>query len=353
LNTNDFVGSPAYYFEVVAFNNHGSNSYNVELLDNSSTVKATVPVPANSTGPTRIRVSFTPNANDRYHIQLPQTAAISNLRVYSGRMIVQQTSATKTAVYIPLTLSSDNGGTVDANNTAATAVGSTSSGTAASIGASANLPWTKQSSRYGTLAASPFVFEAVGYTAAVGGGFVDLQNCSGATVTSVTVGSSGSVGWVQSAALSNTTDLVDGQSYCVYAHNTGGGTTYVQKAGLWVKMTSFTKAEIYYRVAQNLVTSGSGVWDYARSLINLSSFGSPTVYFEVRPANASGSADLYDGGTVDVAGSASAVSGGSVSWSSNVVTRSSAITLATGANRYMVYQPAGNVAGAYVVVQTQ
>jgi hypothetical protein len=353
LDTGNYDGSPSYSFEVVAQNTGGS-AYSVYLMDTagSPATAATISVPSSASVPTRIRATMTTTAQNKYFIRLQQTGSAGDLKVFSARMLVNQVGATKTAVYIPLTQSAQ-GSTSALDGIATNAVGSTTSSTAVQITATNSLPWVKQSSRYATLTGSPFIFEAVGYTDA-GPAFIDLQNCAGTpNIAAVTVGTTPTS--IQSSAISTAT-LVDGQSYCVFAHNTsGGGTTYVLKAGLWIKVTSFSKAEIYYRIAQNLNSLAAGNWDHARALIDLSLFANPTVYFESRSHSASGSAYLMDGGTADSAGSPSAVSGGSVSWTgSTAVTRSSAVTLGTGAKRYLVNQSGSDKIGAaYVVIQTQ
>ena len=73
------------------------------IVDSTGTTKATISVPASTTLPTRIRSAFTPNAGfDNYRVTLDGTTTTTQLQVVTARMLVNQTGATKTKLYIPL-----------------------------------------------------------------------------------------------------------------------------------------------------------------------------------------------------------------------------------------------------------
>lgn len=105
LDTNDYDGSPTYWFEINVINlDTDSAGKEVRLVDSGGTAKCTITVPA-STGTagnyTRIRSSsaFTPvTGSETYRIELEGTNAANDLQVIRWRWIIFQTNATKTRI---------------------------------------------------------------------------------------------------------------------------------------------------------------------------------------------------------------------------------------------------------------
>lgn len=101
FNTTEFDGVTAYVWEIVASNTAGV-AKNFTLVDSVGGVKSTIAVDAGASLK-RFTAAFTPNAGyDTYRINLPNGAGV-NLAVYASRIRIQQSSATKTRVFIPLT----------------------------------------------------------------------------------------------------------------------------------------------------------------------------------------------------------------------------------------------------------
>jgi hypothetical protein len=102
VDPNDFDGTPVYSFEIVARNTHALNDYSVDLMNGAAVVSSVV-VPASTTVPTRIRQVFTATAAAAtLRIATPATAAASDLILYTARILVKQTNATKTRIYFPM-----------------------------------------------------------------------------------------------------------------------------------------------------------------------------------------------------------------------------------------------------------
>ena len=106
LNTNDYDGSVVYSFELVA-QNADTIARNVSLVDATGTTKVSISIPGSTAAATRFRTGFVPTSgSSNYRLQLVGTNTASQLQVFTGRMIVKQTGATYTKIYIPM-LSND------------------------------------------------------------------------------------------------------------------------------------------------------------------------------------------------------------------------------------------------------
>lgn len=102
LETTAYDGVVTYDFEVVATNIGGVDS-TVSLVDETDNTVAQVTVLANSTSPIRLSGPLTPVAGfHTYRLKLAATANASDLQVYSGKVWINQTGATRTKLYYPL-----------------------------------------------------------------------------------------------------------------------------------------------------------------------------------------------------------------------------------------------------------
>ena len=76
----------------------------------------------------------------------------------------------------------------------------------------------------------------------------------------------------------------------------------VLKAGLWLKLTSLSKGEVYYRAGRGFVSNFGVTLDAQRTLIETSIFTTPQVFFESTAYGnkaASVTVGLVDGGTTE------------------------------------------------------
>jgi hypothetical protein len=345
LNTADYDGSVSYYFEFVATNT-GASSANLHLKS-AGGYSNSYSIPAGVTSPTRYQGTFSPSvASDRYYLRLDATSGAGDVKVYHARMKVRQVGATKTRIYIPMVGSAYN-----------STSSSDSSGDVANIASSSyqNLStnaayWKKNNSNFATIATgTPWTFEAVLTTndsskeafaalfnKATGNRIAESEISTAATslTSAAGTGSFQSASFADSSA--NFTDL--GEFEVRIKNASGGRTTSIYRAGLWLRLSNLSKGEVYYRASRGIGTSATLIHDYQRSLFEATSFSNPTVYFEIVGSNtlSSSSCELFNGGVND-SGTGGAVLVGSSSLNfgtSKALSRSSALSLTSG-DRYM------------------
>lgn len=292
LNTAAYDGSPRYFFEIVADNSADADlaDETVNLRDSTNAIKASITVPAASFT-TRLRVEFTPNTGtDTYKLNTPGTG---NYKVYAARIIIQQTNATKTKIYIPLSSAAYSNASTD------TVAAVFSRSNAAYASDNDKLPvWLKEESAFATLAStSPWTFEAV-ISAHTCTGHATLFNAStGNQVTESEVTHNTTTPTIKSASFSNSaSNFTDGSHFEVRLKTTGicgdGNGVKLFKAGLWVTLENgISKAQSYYRLGRSYAAGGSYSFtnENQRVLINTSLFSSPTIYHEI--ASYEGAAD--------------------------------------------------------------
>ena len=345
LNTNDYDGSPSYQLEVVAYN-VDSAPLQVELLNNSNVTVGFVTIPAGVSAPTRLRASFTPSAGaNEYRLRLPATAAAGYIAVYSSRILITQTGATKTKLYIPLLSYSYGPSAADAGDPIEVTNGmSYTSLLAAGI-------YKKDTSSLVRLAdGNPWELETV--VASSGGaiGLVSLYNVTrGAPVTPTeTVVAGSSVSLVRSPfneGISNYARTNEGDEYQVTIrcdrYCGSGRQIALYKAGLWVKLDALDKVEVHLRTSLGANISFTNDIDHERTLLQLSAYSNPVVYFQAT-AEANGGSQVHvrlmSAAASDFGPSVlTPVAGSTVTFDSETKTqlRSPALTLTNG-DRYLL-----------------
>lgn len=341
FDSSEYDGTRSYFFEIVAQNTSGA-LHTMTLLDGLSNNCAVINIPTSATTPTRLRVSFFPISTSSVYTVNFSTAAPNTVRVYAARMIVQQVGATKTRIYLPL-ISANQGAT--ANQGSVTTVGTAGVGRDTAH----DTAWLYQASRYPNLAASnPFTFDVV---MAVSGSATIQHFLEDTALTQVATS-------LLSTTLSTPTRLsanisasafTSGTTYRVaYNGPTGGQTSNLFHAGLWIRLTGLTQAEVYYRMMDATTTAG-GPFDTRRVLIDSSKFSNPLFYFDITGNGASNNVSLTDSGTLDVGtGGATTVASSALNTGTTFANvRSGALALTSG-NRF-IGSGVQNASGQFIV----
>ncbi len=309
-----YDGTVTYQLEVVAANGSGSPE-SINVVDESNSVIGSVLVPANTNEWTRLKTSINllPSTQN-YRLQLPGTAVAGSLQVYAGRILINQVNGSYTKIYYPL-------------------LGSTNTPLSGDIfaplyaTAATEYQIVPQSSIYKRditklsrlIDINAWEFETV--VASHGGvGSASLYNV---TTSSEVVGaavhfSNNTVALVRSPFTEGTqqfSSTEQGHNYRVAVKcvdNCDLGPVAVYRAGLWVRLTDISKAEIVYRNvfgsqnlgADTLLTSG-------RNSIDFSQFSNPQVYFRATGQTASPMSDMTQVQLMSVGAAISGIAGAS------------------------------------------
>lgn len=283
IDTSKYDGA-TYYFEVVAYNSSGG-PLTVDLMyyyphdaDAAWYVAGSVSVSA-STTVTRYRSSaITLSSARNYRLRLPSTDA-NALRIHAARVIVVQSSATKTRCVVPL-LQTATSGYTNADDSSASLITQMSDG------------WT--GGNYGTywkydaanMVADTIALEleVVVGTEADGTGSVCLYDLDAdSAVTDATFVFNYNTTATNLRKQFTTAALTDGHTYAVRLKGDGSHTSYMSKAALNIDYTYPTKIEVYHRIGgqQSAGTSPASI-HYQRHRIDMDGFGDGTVacYFE-------------------------------------------------------------------------
>lgn len=304
LDTGDYDGSTVTYsFEIVALSTD-TVARTVTLVDTSGTTVASISVPttANSSSYTRLRTTFTPTSGaNNYRVQMPAATSAYDISVMTARILVTQVNATKTKLYYPLL--SDN--TPTNINTSEVDVDNKSS-TAWSITSATSIIWLKDNNNLASIASgSSWTLEAVVAAASSTAQVALAQNGTTTVVTGSTATTTSTTPTLLSASFANNaTNFTDNSEFQVKISNTTGATTYIYKAGIWVKLTNLSKGVVQYRVGRyKEINSGSTAYrDQSRVYIDTTVFKKPKFYYEdVGQCSVASCATtgLYDNGTND------------------------------------------------------
>ncbi|MCB0422987.1 MAG: hypothetical protein KDD61_18445, partial [Bdellovibrionales bacterium] len=284
INSNDYDGVTGVFFEVNATNFEGS-SRNVYLVDSGDNVVATIAVPANTSESTRMAVAMSLNIGaDTYRIKLDQTTSSLDVVLNSGRVLINQSDATKTKIYYPLVSSRDSAtfddlmGSID----------------------------TTSSQSYVDLQDRLFFKRETGHLKNI----VEYNGWELEALVSVSSSASGKLVFHDESAgedlLQTETRFFDsqiqmaniyldeGSSYWSSAeedhlyslryrceYDCSSGSVSIYKAGIWVKLENLDKAAVVYRVstAQGFVGGDMDVTS-ERTLIDTSLFSNAVIYFQ-------------------------------------------------------------------------
>jgi len=325
FDTDDYDGNKQHYFEIVATNSDNADR-DVILVNSFSSYVSSISVGAHTTMPERLRSSFSPTSgSDVYAVRLPATTASNNLIAYQARMLVQQTNATKTAIYYPLVAGSSGSYTFSDGSSAA--VDSALSATTFTQSAPYNYTLFKNDSSNYAVAVSGFTswqLDAVMSNTGAGTSVALFVHGSSSEVASSTVTagystlptlySSGNISSLNSSFGDFHAKISSPVSYYIYLY----------RAGLWQKLTDLTKVQVYYRTGLGAYASDTTKYTnyYNRTNVDLSLFTLPSIYNMV-VCNTSIAANhaILDGGVsasgVTTYTGANHISGSSVSISSS------------------------------------
>lgn len=363
FNTTDYDGSVTYSFEAVV-QNQDMASRTIDVLDATSATLATLTVPGSTFERTRMSLPISFSAGPQtLKLRLAQTSSDTSLIVHSARVLVAQTNATKTRLYIPL-LAYDNSPTTDdllgSINTTNSSSLDTTTYTSGYLRKSAAL---SQIVEY-----NAWELNALVATSSGAKGQINLQNTSMSQSIPGSLtefnGSSIELAQVQiDEGVNYFTSTNDNNVFKIglrCASGCASGAVSLYKAGLWVRLENLTKAEVLYRTSMGSSTLFSNTtFDQNRTLVDLSQFTSPTVRLQAEATTGSmtsATVELLDDLTDDVGlNNLSSISGANVSFGTNedAIYRSMIFT-PTSSHRYLTsVVPSGgsmNLKGSYLVI---
>jgi adhesin/invasin len=345
MNTADYVAQfNQFQFEIVANNSNTTTSYTINLVNSAGTIitDSAIVVPPSTTAK-RFNVTFTPTTGaDDYRVQLPKTVNAGQIKVHSAKIVVDQTAAVATKIYIPLSQSDYSLDNVADSGSSAQVTSTTSSTYATS---NYFTVWTRNDSFYDAIdSGTPWTLETVMSSSS-------LTNAANATLYNKTTGLAVTgattsllpavthLPYLKSTSFaSNATNFTNTNNFELRINNATTRTSRLYKAGLWVKLKFLKKAEILYRVTQrngtltNGTTAITATIPDSRFFWDASSWSNPTVYFQTSSLSTSTSSSTValmdhttnDNGTTG----AVAVSGATLSPGTTfAIQRTSALTL--------------------------
>jgi fibronectin type 3 domain-containing protein len=303
LNTTDYDGTVTYSFEIVATNSDAVPR-TVDLVDATGATVGSVAVPATTVLPTRIRSSAVPTAGaNNYRIKTAATTNSSSLQVYSARIMVHQINASRTKLYIPLMASAAGIYTGDIG----AYIETTSNQTYQEL-ASASI-FRRNTAALATIPdQNAWQLETVVGVAGTARGSLGLYNTTRNSIVNGTESTFESAGPTLNLSPFSEGELDfgsanEGDLYQIVLRcdtitdgdcDTGSARLY--KAGLWVTLTSVSKAETVYRTSLALTATSETLPTSERTMIDLSKFSNPMSYFQ-----ATGNATvMMDSGTIDL-----------------------------------------------------
>jgi len=331
FNPADYVSSSnVYEFEIVVTNQSTADAEQVDLVyDNSGTdvLMASIPVPI-STTKKRIRQTFTVtpthSTSKVYRIKLSPSATAGLLIVHAARIIVRQTNASATKIYIPLinsiytttkktedTSVRDYLPIVQTKNTTyiipAEAfyqfpVGGDS--TQYYYGPYNFNIWKREDSRYVTIPQSGgWTFEAIlaGDSTAATASVALYNKNNGLQVTGSELNHSGgtTLGMYSATLSSNSTNFINGHEYEVRMKSSDSSKfSKLYKAGLWLTVQNLQQVDVYHRIAiaDRIGRNGNiGTLRYtdARVLYTHANWSNPLAYLEVTGSNHTDSSSVF------------------------------------------------------------
>jgi prepilin-type N-terminal cleavage/methylation domain-containing protein len=357
LNTNDYDGTVTYSFEVVA-TNIGLLPNLVSIINSAGTTVGTV-VLASTANPTRFRSSFTPNTGaNNYRLQLPITTLLNELSITSARIIVSQTGATKTKVYMPLIAAN----TTLVNSTDTVYIDSSSSTTYGQPTPLDYSVWKKNDSVLSLTSGNPFTLEVVLATGTTGGtaSAALYDRTSGLAVNGAVVTSTSNALGIQDVSFADTaTNFSDQDEFELRIKSSSVlQQAVVAKAGLFIALSSLGSGEVYYRTAKNYTGTASVNLDSQRVLLNTSLFSNVSAFAETvcSSTTASGtSVSLVDALTTDSGTTGTAVTGSSLTAATTKSRQRSGALSLTSSDRFIdkitTTSATSNVSSGVVVVQ--
>lgn len=360
LDAADFDGSPSFYFEVVAKNANTSTNYDVTLRDVTNAAdKASLPVTKNTGGNiARYRSSaFSPAAGANvYAVSLPQTASTSQLYVYSARLIVVQSGATKTVVDFPLARK----GEADAStgNTNAVCIDRTSGTTYGQPTTARFARFLKTAANWATVSGCALDAVVASNSAAATGyvGLCDVDN-GNALVTGAQISSAGT-SVAHAYQTFSWADMTDGHQFEAFVKSDNASYYgYISRASLRIFLSDLQKGELFDAVGMYWSGTAATAQYGCRHLMELGSISGAHAYYENTGAcsdNASAvklsevNADSGTSGIADITGAA-------INWNSATKARQRTAEITPTDGYRVVTRPIATTgtqtfAGGFVVV---
>jgi type II secretion system protein G len=340
LDTAAYNGTIVYRFEAVCSNSDAVNR-TLDLVDNGGTARASLTLTPTAGTYTRFVATWTPVAGSNdYKLRTPITTAGNDVTCYTARILVHQTNATITKIYIPLVSDDAATGASNVNTTAGNPVDTTTTRNAYLQPTTKYYSiFRKDVSRYATIAAvNPWTLDVV-LASQSGNPQASLFNIgTGNQVTASECSGGATVARCTSSFANAAANFTDTSEFELRIQRQGGppgDSLWLYKAGLWVALTSATKADVYYRIGKYFQAGANTVSTTARAMIDTSRYLSPLIYHEaVGYESTVGTSDL----TLNTQGTSDSTSvGGSIAGSSfnpgtttKTRTRSAAITITSG-----------------------
>ena len=368
FNPADYVAQTnVYMFEIIADNTNTTTSYTVNLVNNANTVitDSAIVVPPNTTNK-RFSVLWTPSPTaDNYRVRFPATAAGSQLKVHTARIVVEQTAAVATKLYIPLTQANYS---LDAASDATGTTTQTTSITGNTYATTNYMTIFKRDDAFmdNYDSGTPWTLETITTNSSTAGtADVALYNKStNLAVTGAMTTHTGTTTLTHKTTsfATTATNFSNNSNYELRMKSSNTTrTTRLYKAGLWVKLKFLRKAEVVYRIGQRNDTATTVTIPDGRVLWDAGAWSNPTVYFQVVASNSSANGSsftLMDHATTNngTAG-AVAVTGATLNATTTFgILKSSALTL-NDMSHYIVrqnYTTGTNVFGSsYLLIQAK
>jgi hypothetical protein len=362
LNTADYVADiNDYMFEVVAENTNTTTSYTINLVNSAGTIitDSAIVVPP-STVAKRFNVLWTPTSGaNNYRIRIPNTATAGQIKVHSAKMIVEQTAAVATKIYIPLS-NFDYSGESSSDTTTAVVTSTTSTTYSTS---NYMTQWTRNDAVYDAIAAgTPWTLETITSTSNAAGTVsaslydktANLPITQALTaVTGTTALTLSSVSFASTATNFNDGDILELR----IKSNATTRTARIYKAGLWLKLKFLKKAEVAFRLATRKATATSLALPDGRFLWDAGAWSNPTVFFQTTAVRSGTSTvTLQDHGINDNGTTSPTIVPGSTITPATTfgIQRSGALSL-TDMNRFFVQHNSTSTASilgsAYIFVR--
>lgn len=285
IDTGDFDGSINYYFEVNAQNTQ-ADAYTIKLYADDGTLEASVSIPQNASGYTLVRSSaFTLVSGSHYHyLKINCTTSYTDKKLMSASIIVTQTSATKTCIYVPIqsTWADTNGSTL-ARLDACTETGTTY---AAGNNTYSQL-WLREDAKYSTLAGFEFCASMLG-TKAGGGATIgiilhnvtDNTDVAASELTVASTANQYTVYNLRASLAGNETNFANSKVYRFYKKASANGIAY-GNIYMKIKVTDMTKAMAWLPVTHYYYSTTAVLNENIRYKYTSTNYGTiDNVYFE-------------------------------------------------------------------------
>ena len=283
LDPNAYNGTITMDLEVVA-QNADSQAHLVSLVDSFGVSQGSVSIPPNLNVPKRIRASIANlTSTDVYRIELEGTPNAGDLQVWSAKLLITQTGASKTKIYIPMMSLYASPNSADTNSKIA------SNQSNAYIALANSVIYKRDTSVFSNLEPSnPWEMEAVVSVGTGDTGVLGLYNTTqGAVVndseTEITETTPTLTNISLEEGVTNFGSTNEGNEFQISVRCSGtcNQGVAIYKAGIWVSLSQLSKAEVFFRNSLGNTALTSLIdQDDGRSMINTGLFTNPSIYLE-------------------------------------------------------------------------